>query len=172
MGLNFAQSFLKAFHLEYSTSCCKTSIAARNERVYNVLTTMKSLKKLITGSLIIVLASLVGSFCMHPMVAQAAPGDMAMSVSPYGAVADTGGCLVPSGDAISHAINTCTSDCVTQVPQTINAKKVAVDNAQNFTVPVSGDQQEQFSELFSEAVSFSGTHPPSPDILFSVFKKE
>jgi hypothetical protein len=119
---------------------------------------VKYLKKIITGSLVIALTLFAGSFCLHPM--QAAAASM-----------DCHGCL-SSGDELTSASTTCTSDCVTTAPQTVSVKKVVVDNAHNFIAAVSTEQNAQPLELHSEWMTLSGTDPPAPDILSSVVKIE
>lgn len=124
--------------------------------------------KTIVLSLIVALASFAGGFCAHSMVAQAASIDVVAGVSQH---TPDGGCVPEPSVEISNKV-VCTSSCVTTTPQTIVAKKVSVDSAQNFIADVSYEQPVQFSESFFGSAGFSGTPPPSPDILFSVVKIE
>ncbi|MDP3957579.1 MAG: hypothetical protein Q8Q10_03710 [bacterium] len=133
---------------------------------------MEFLKKIVTGSLIVALASFAGSFCLHPMAVQAASiEDMAMGVSQNGSDASSGGCIADSSDEVA-GVATCISDCVTTVPQAVAAKKTSADSLSNVLAIVSQSEQPQFLELYSDPLDVTGTDPPSPDILSSVVKIE
>jgi len=135
---------------------------------------MKSLKKIVTGSLIVALASFAGSFCLYPMAAQAEGGDsMDMSVmymNEQGAEESTH--IMQSGDASASTMSTCTFDCISTMPQVTATKKTSVDSVPDVLAIVSQTDQLQFTELSSDPTDLAGAHPPSPDILFSVVKIE
>lgn len=137
--------------------------------MYTVFT-MNYLGRTIVLSLVIALVSFAGSFCLRPMMVQAASADIA-GVSLHTSDANSGGCVSEPNAEISNKV-VCTSDCVTTTPQTIVAKKVSIDGVQSFIADLSDVQNINFSESFFGAAGFSGTPPPSPDILSSVYKKE
>ena len=147
--------------------------------------------------LVVTLASFVGGFCLHPMVARAVENAPASAIpaSPVGADMaggqdvmdkstparnaleassrnDGGRDAVSGNDNSATVWNHCVVSCASQVPQALAAKKFSVDcgigllesvpYAQTFYVPVPS----------SGATDISGTQPPAPDILSSVFKKE
>jgi len=132
---------------------------------------MKYFQKTIIASLIVTLVSFASGLCMHPMMAQAS-SDTDVNMTHDSSLASKSSCTEVSNDKISSKF-ICTSDCVTKVPQTTSAKKVTVDTSVQVSIvsPVD-DHYTQYSELSFGAADSFGVHPPSPDILFSVFKRE
>ncbi|MDP3957832.1 MAG: hypothetical protein Q8Q10_05040 [bacterium] len=132
---------------------------------------MESLKKIITGNLIVALVSFAGSFCLYPMATQAASADMEANIS-QNASDVSGGCLSDPSDEMSN-VATCISDCVTKAPQAVVSKKTSVDSGISVVAIASQTVLEsQSRELFSDPFDVTGTHPSSPDILSSVVKRE
>lgn len=131
---------------------------------------MKSLIKFVTSSLIIVLVSFAGSFCLHPMPVQAAASSMDMSLN--GQNGESSGHSLQSGSVSTSALNMCTFDCVKTMPQVIAAKKTSVASTLSIVVAISQTEQFQSSELSFYPSDVIGTSPPSPDMLFSVVKRE
>lgn len=140
---------------------------------------MKYIRKIAAGSLIAALAFFAGSFCLHPMSAQAMETSPVMpSVSPVGGDM-TGGQDMSDGtssfqesDAPISVLNLCVIDCASQTPQAVAAKKFSVDSGAIFLADISESRESRFLGSSSGPTDFSGTHPPAPDILSSVFKKE
>ncbi len=137
---------------------------------------MKYIRKIAASSLIAALIFFAGSFCLHPMSAQAM--DAAPPASPMGgAMAMAGHALDEGADAVTgdatpvSAWNICVINCASQAPQAVVTKQFSVDFSADLLAGVSYDQEPR-SLAFSSGSDLSGTHPPSPDILSSVFKKE
>lgn len=135
---------------------------------------MKSLIKLVTGSLIVTLASFAGSFCLYPMPVQAvASNSMDMSLmhmDEQGAQKSIH--VMQGGNTAASALGTCTFDCVSTMPQAVATKKTSVDSVPNVLAIVPQTEQSLSSEFSLNPLDAIGTSPPSPDILFSVVKKE
>lgn len=129
---------------------------------------MKYIRKTTAGSLVLTLAFFAGSFCLHPMAAQAMDAAPAMA----GHVMDGGSDAAIGDDASVTAWNICVINCASKPAQAVAAKKFSVDPGANLLADTSYDQPLHFSASSSGATDLTGTHPPSPDILFSVFKKE
>lgn len=174
MGLNFAQSFLKAFRFDYSISCGGFIVARSDEMMYTAII-MKFLRKIATGSLVIVLASFAGSFCIHPVQAQTTVigggNSMDMSSSEMGQDREDGD-TVRIKDTATSAFSTCLLNCVTEAPQATATKKTSIDTALNISAVISQTEQLRSFELFPNPLDMTGVHPPSPDILSSVVKIE
>jgi hypothetical protein len=131
---------------------------------------MKSLRNMTTGSLILTLAFFAGSFCLHPMTAQTMDGAADMSID--GQAMGGGGQTLQGSDVSGTVWNLCTINCASEAPQAVAAKQFGIDLGTGFFADTSDDRR-LLSLVFSpDATGLSGTHPPSPDILFSVFKKE
>lgn len=131
---------------------------------------MKFLEKTITSSLIVALVSFAGSFCLHPMAVQAASNTMDMPMEGQGIEVSVH--MMQIGDASASALNTCTFNCVSTMPQAVATKKTSVDSIPNVLIALSQTEGPLFFELYSDPFDAGGTSPPSPDILFSVVKKE
>jgi hypothetical protein len=131
---------------------------------------MNFFKKFIVSSLVVALVSFAGSFCVHPMAAEADSMGMENGLQCGSEVHDTD-CISELSNQVSP-MSACNSDCVTSIPQTINAEKVVIAGAHNFIFNLSDDQPLQVSEIAFGTVVSTGTHPPSPDILSSVVKIE
>ncbi|MDO8565595.1 MAG: hypothetical protein Q7S04_00225 [Candidatus Moranbacteria bacterium] len=134
---------------------------------------MKSLKKFITGGLIVALASLAGSFCLHPMSVQAEGGDSidmsAMHMNEQGVVDSTHS--MQSSDASAASMSTCTFDCISTMPQVTVTKKTSASSILALAA-VSPVEQPRLLEFSSGPTDLTGTQPLPPDILFSVVKRE
>jgi len=176
VGLNFSQSLLKAFRLEYSIYFGGFIVARSDEIMYSMIT-MKFLRKIITGSLIVTLTSFAGSFCARPMQAQAAMiggGDsmvMDMSLSDMEHGTEDGDTAQVEATATS-TINLCVLNCATNALQATAIKKASIDNTLNVLAVISQTEQLQSFEFFPNPSYMTGVHPPSPDILSSVVKIE
>lgn len=132
---------------------------------------MESLKKIVTGSLIVVLASFAGSFCLYPISAQAAD-PMDMSVMQMGEQsAESSLHIMQGGDASASTMSACTFDCISTMPQVTATKKTSASSILALAA-VSPAEQPGLLEFSSGPTDLTGTQPPSPDILFSVVKIE
>lgn len=131
---------------------------------------MKSLHKTIGGSLILTLAFFTGSFCLHPMAAQAMGDDADMNMA--GQAMDGSEYSFQRNDISSTAWKLCVINCASETPQAVVAKQFSIDSGMGFLADTPDNQTLSFFEFSSGPTDFSGTHPPAPDILFSVFKKE
>lgn len=130
---------------------------------------MKYIRKTTAGSLVLTLAFFAGSFCLHPMSAQAMDAAPAMAMAGH-ALDDRADAAI--GDDIPvTAWNICVVDCVSEPAQAVAAKQFSVDFSADLFAGVAYDQKPR-SLALSSGADLSGAHPPSPDILFSVFKKE
>lgn len=126
---------------------------------------MKSLKKIIIGSLIVTLTSFVGGVCMHPLSAQAGDSSMGMSVL-YTVDHD-----MQMSENIPLTISTCIFDCINKTPHATVAEKTTVQSTLSLSLAIF--QTELPVPIFiSDTFGAVGTHPPSPDILSSVVKIE
>lgn len=139
---------------------------------------MEYLKKIVTGSLVITLASFAGSFCVRPMQAQAAmigggnsmAMDMSLSDMEQSTEEKTDGVQIE--DSATSAFSTCLLNCVTEAPQATATKKTSIDTALNISAVISQTEQLGSFEIFPDPLDMTGVHPPSPDILSSVVKIE
>ncbi len=130
---------------------------------------MKYMRKTAASSLVLTLAFFAGSFCLHPMAAQAMDTAMAMPASPEGGDMEA---VVSGGDSAITPWNLCVVDCASETPQAIASKKFSVDFLGGLLADAVGSRESRVFVFSSGPTDFSGTHPPSPDILSSVFKKE
>lgn len=140
---------------------------------------MKHIRKTVVTSLILALASFAGSFCLHPLFAQAAGESLGMagmdmsasSAEMIGIVADMSDEVSFSESVSDNALNICPLNCVGTIPKAALAKKTSVDAIPQIATIVS-DEALFFPVFSSGSTDLSGTDPPAPDILSSVFKKE
>jgi hypothetical protein len=125
---------------------------------------VKSLKKIIMGSVIAVLAFFTSLFCVSPMTA------LAMEKSSLTSSMD--GDMTTSAPVA--AWNSCVFNCFNKASQAVNVKKFSVDSNVNILAAISYHQTFNSNSLVfsSGVIDFFGTPPPVPDILSSVFKKE
>lgn len=125
---------------------------------------MKYFQKTIIASLIVALVSFAGGLCTHPMV-QAGDSSLDMSAS------QTGNHGTQMSENTPLAISTCVFDCINKTPQATVARKTAVDNTLSLSLAIF--QTESLLPVFiPDTFGAVGTHPPSPDILSSIFKRE
>lgn len=123
------------------------------------------MRKIAVSSLVIVLTSFSGGFCLASIPAQAMDmaGEQGMHES---------GDVVSGNDNSVTTLNLCVVNCASQPVQAVVTKKFSVDTGANLLADVVHYQTLHFSVSSSGPTDISGTHPPSPDILSSVFKKE
>lgn len=140
----------------------------RGIKVVYTESTMKSLRKTAASSLILTLAFFAGSFCLQPMSAQA----MEASPSMVMFTSTVSGNTVSGHDNSATTWNLCVVNCASQPAQAVAAKKFSIDSGVNFLTDVSYAQTFHLPVLSLGATDISGTHPPAPDILSSIFKKE
>jgi hypothetical protein len=126
---------------------------------------MKYMRKTAASSLIVAFASFAGGFCLAPMSAQAM--DMA-----GGQAMDESADAVSGNDNSVTAWNLCVVNCASRAPQAMAAKKFSADFSADILSGVLDDGDSRLFAFSSGATDLTGTHPPSPDILSSVFKKE
>lgn len=132
--------------------------------------TMKYFQKTIVFSLIVMLVSSAGGFCMNPMMAEANTSEMNKEMNHL---------LVMAHDAVtaqsetSSAIDVCVVDCVTTVLQITTTKKSVVDHILQVSslTPLTLFRGSSSDGILVSDDAF-GISPPSPDILSSVFKRE
>lgn len=139
-----------------------------NKIVYTIAV-MKTLKKFIVGNLVVALVSFAGGFCVHPMAVQAADTDM---ISHEMSGMNTDSSVLSVHNDISHTFNTCVFDCVSKTPQAVDAKKFSAHFFVSSVVGTSVGENFSSSDSNIGPTDFDGVHPPSPDILSSVIKKE
>lgn len=124
---------------------------------------MKYFQKTIVLGLIVILTSFAGDFCMHT-VAQASDVPLVMPTLHDGD-------MQMSGNDAPLAISTCVFDCINKTPQATVAKKTTVNSALSLSLAIF--QTESPDPVFiSDTFGAVGTHPPSPDILSSIMKRE
>lgn len=134
------------------------------------ISAMKYIQKTIVASLIVTLVSFAGGLCTHPMMAEASASGMGM---------ETDHALSLSYDTVSvqpetsSAIDVCIIDCITTVPQVTTTKKAVVDSALQVSLitPLALFRGPSSVGMLGSDDTF-GISPPSPDILFSVMKRE
>lgn len=139
-----------------------------NKTVYTIAV-MKTMKKFIVGGLVVALVSFAGGFCLHPMVVQAADTDM---ISHEMSGVSTDSSVSYASNDVSHTFNPCVFDCVSKTPQVVNAKKFSVNFSISHIVGNVVVEGSSSSDFNTGPTDFDGVHPPSPDILSSVIKKE
>lgn len=130
----------------------------------------KYIRKIAASSLILALAFFAGSFCLHPMSAQAMDAAPAMAMA--GHAMDDGADAAIGDDTPVSAWNICVVDCASETPQAVAAKKFSVDFSTDFPAGISDEEMFRLSESSSDLDDSSGVSPSPPDILSSVFKKE
>ncbi|MEI8096650.1 MAG: hypothetical protein WCG73_00935 [Candidatus Moraniibacteriota bacterium] len=126
---------------------------------------MKYIQKTIILSLVIALVSFTGDFCTHPMAQADDHSSMEMSILP------TSDHDMQMHESTSLAISTCVFDCINQAPQATVGKKTSINT--NLSLSFDIFQTESLDPVFiSDTFGAVGTHPPSPDILSSIMKRE
>lgn len=130
---------------------------------------MKTLKTIVTGSLVTALILFAGSFCLHPMQVQAADE---MDMSAFHTDGTSGDMMQETNDVFVSALSTCVSDCIVSAPEAAPVKKASVDNNLSVVTMVTSAERVQSLDVSFDHLDVGGVAPPTPDILSSVMKKE
>lgn len=118
-------------------------------------------QKIAAIGLIAVLVSLAGWFCVNPQGMQMSDDSLAEMSARH------------DSQSRFSALNACAvNDCLSKLPQVVVIKKFSVDFDAGFLVSIFDNQTPRLLADFSGTSDFSKTHPPVPDTLSSVFKKE